>query len=142
MSAEGIGVHWRSGELFLFFFPPLVPGRVGEPLSKWENSPSDALLNRGADPSRAVTTAPKTMCNLREKHAHSRAHSRKLLHSCVHSFPVMEALLCVWPQGDRSAHLPFFLGGLTLLFGNQWENMTQSGRPQEPQVFPCCSFSV
>lgn len=107
----------------------LVPRRVGEPLSKWKDSPLNLLLNRGAAPNSACPAAgsydiqpqQKMMCNLSkcwETHAHTQTraqtYTRKLLHSFLHSFPVMEGSCASRPQGDSSADLLSGRGGQTL----------------------------
>lgn len=107
---------------------PWVPRRVGEPLSKWEDSPHNLLLNRGAAPSSAcpavssydIQPGQKMMCNLSkcwETHTHTHTgtntHTRKLLHSFLHSFPVMEGFCASRPQGDCSADLLFGKRGIS-----------------------------
>lgn len=91
---------------------------VSERLSKWEDSPRSLLLNVGAAPKPAGPAARaddiergQMMCNLEkvrgDTHTDSHTHTRKLLHSFLHSFPVMKGFCASRPRTDSGANLLF-----------------------------------
>lgn len=101
-------------------------------------------------PPRALTTSSraKKWCATslsagRHTHTGTNTHTRKLLHSFLHSFPVMEGFCASRPrgaqicfsgrggsaEGNRYRLLPPFY------LVNQWENITQSSKTK-PRVSP------
>lgn len=93
-------------------------------------------------PPPALTTSSKKRCVTHqerwETRGHAHEHARKLLHSFLHSFPVMEGSCASRPQGDSSANLLFGKSGgcgPVFHFVNQWENITQSSKPNRKSDF-------